>query len=260
MTMARVETSPKGNQRDRILDILRDRSNARGYVSDVDVQLLARLTGIDDHDVAKQLWGLQKAGLIGFSVKKGHGQQWPFRFRLRKRLLNDTQPDQETAALGDHMARSITAPTRRAHPMGPDALDPTTAARRQKAEAGPVTTSRHTVSEPTERPSEAREPVAGTETPKATETPKEAVPVRLRKPHRPYTLPGPVEPDLSWREDYPVIAGVFARKDRMAKADIAVKALLAAGMDDLAKQARLSLPELSPLEREIIRFVEDLGG
>ncbi len=234
MTMARVPTNPKGNQRDRILDILRDRSNERGYVKDVDVELLARLTEIDDHDVAKQLWGMQKAGLIGFSVKKGHGQSWPYRFRLRKAIMGDTQTEQASALLGDRAAHAVTNPTRRAHSVGPDLLDPTTARQRQLAESSGVTTRRHSPPEVTGRLTPAEKDRAGTETPKAIETPKKAVPV----------------------EEYPLITELLDRKARYHKVFVAAKALEAAGLQDLADQAWDTVPDPTPLEQEIIRWFE----
>lgn len=140
--MERVMTDPKGDQRLRVLAILRQRSNPKGYVKDVDVPLIARMTGIAEHDVAKQLWGLQKQGVVGFSTKRIHGKTVPYRFRIIRKsgeavVMRAASP--ETADLLDAMAQEP-------------------------------------VPEPTERPREAREPRPGTETPKPTETPKEAVP------------------------------------------------------------------------------------
>lgn len=87
--MNRIATDDKGNQRDRIIAVLLENANAKGYVRDMDIAGIARITGIDLHDVAKHLWGLQKQGLVGFSTKHVHGRTVPYRFRLTSRSLRD---------------------------------------------------------------------------------------------------------------------------------------------------------------------------
>ena len=89
----RIKTDDKGNQRDRIAILLRESANAKGYVRDMDVPGICRITGIDAHDVAKHLWGLQKQGLIGFSTKHVHGKTVPYRFRLTQRFMQDGAPE-----------------------------------------------------------------------------------------------------------------------------------------------------------------------
>jgi hypothetical protein len=81
--MDRVETSPHGDQRDRIMTVLREHANPKGYVTG-DIEMIARLTGISSHDVVKHLWGLQKQRQVGFSTKRVHGRELPYRFRLLK--------------------------------------------------------------------------------------------------------------------------------------------------------------------------------
>lgn len=273
ITKERVKTDPHGDQRDRVLDILRAHANHKGYVKDVDVQSIARMTGISEHDVAKQLWGLNTMGWIGFSTKKLRGHTIPYRFRLTTRGRNDTQADEASAGLGDHPAHSIIAPSKRASRIGPDVLDPATARREQLLNAGVVEVRpgagvyrpqtaieqgppgrmerlmlehaesghRDMPPEPTGRPSPAIEPDAGTEGPMETETPKEAVPSPLR---------------LS---DFPAIEELFNRRDRMTLAEQAADLLERAGLDEQAVQAMAALTSLTDLEKEIIRFVEENG-
>ena len=289
----RVKTDDKGNQRDRIIRVLRDSSNAKGYVRDMDVEGICRQTGIVAHDVAKHLWGLQKQGLIGFSTKHVHGKTVPYRFRLTSRMMNE--PDQDTAGLGDHPAHSISAPARRAHRMGPDLLDPSTARARQLAESGvvEVTPGRgvtrvttaieqrgpgrlermmedaltygkpDTAPEPTERPSPAVEPEPGIQAPPATEEAEEAAPVQEIAA----TIPVPQEvlDDAAdfmdarrapfTAEHYPEIHALMARVDKRERAEEAARALEAAGLDDLALAALDAIPDLNPLEREILAVV-----
>lgn len=91
--MDRVGMSAKGNQRERVMAVLVEHASEKGYVRDMDVQGIARLTGIDLHDVAKHLWGMQKQGLVGFSTKHVQGRTVPYRFRLTARGLRDSAPE-----------------------------------------------------------------------------------------------------------------------------------------------------------------------
>lgn len=73
------------HQQETLFTFLKAHSNERGYVKGLDINKLARLTGLSDHDVAKTLWGMQKRNLVGFSEKKGtNGHSVPYRFRIKK--------------------------------------------------------------------------------------------------------------------------------------------------------------------------------
>lgn len=78
------------HQGEKIFYLLNTYSNERGYIKGLNIEALSKLSGIDRHDVAKTLWGLQKRGLIGFSEKKygQKGQTEPYRFRITKQGLN----------------------------------------------------------------------------------------------------------------------------------------------------------------------------
>ena|SRR5687768_2137222 len=82
------------HQQEKIFTLLKMHGNDRGYVKGLDIDHIARLTGITSHDVAKTLWGLQKRGLIGFSEKKGTGgHSIPYRFRVTKKGLDAGQEE-----------------------------------------------------------------------------------------------------------------------------------------------------------------------
>lgn len=98
----RVETNGYGNQRERILAVLQQAADTRGYVRSVDVQGICRQTGIDPHDVVKHLWGLQKQSLLGFSTRHLNGTTVPFRFRLR----GDAIPGRSVATDGPQEAQT----------------------------------------------------------------------------------------------------------------------------------------------------------
>jgi hypothetical protein len=257
MTNDRIYTDPKGNQRDRVLAVLRDRANSKGYVRDADVQLISRLTGIADHDVAKHLWGMQKQGLIGFSTRHVHGKTVPYRFRLTAKLLSSADGHDPIATADGLLTPVDTAlesrPPGRLERMLLDA---------QSAEDGEAA-MQEAVPEPTGRPERAAEPVAGIQGPEPTGTPKEAAPVQEIVATVPMSqeVLDDAQSIMDMRrapftaEHYPVIHSVLARVERRERAEEAARSLEAAGLDDLALAALEAIPDFNPLEREILAVV-----
>ena len=254
----RIYTDPKGNQRDRVIAVLRDRANDKGYVKDADVQLISRLTGIPDHDVAKHLWGMQKMGLVGFSTKHVRGKTVPYRFRLTARFMQSAEAHSPIPNPGGGTWRPVDTRVE-TRPMG-------TLERRllevQEAEAGEAA-MREAAPEPTGRPERAIEPDPGIQGPEPTEGPEEAAPVQEIAAVVP--VPQEVLDDAEsifdarrapfTREHYPEVHDLMDRVDKRERVEEAARALEAAGLDDMALAALDAIPDFTPLEQEILAVV-----
>lgn len=215
------------------MDVLRQSANSKGYVKSMDVEGIARITGITEHDVAKHLWGLQKQGLVGFSTKRGRGGHTvPYRFRLK----------------GGGMTAIETRPPGPLERLMAQATEPD---------------QRDTAPEPTGRLSEAAEPVAGIQAPETTETPEEAVPSHVVA--QAMVLPQDVIDDAYDvgdlrrpafdADNYPQIHALIERVAKRGQVEEAARALEQAGLDDLAVQALDAIPDLTPLEVEILAVI-----
>lgn len=219
----RVYTDPKGNQRDRVLAILRDRANDKGYVKDADVALIARLTGIPEHDVAKHLWGMQKMGLIGFSTRHVHGKTVPFRFRLTAKA-RDTAPEptgRPEGAVG--FPAGIQVPGETEGPKSGRCVECDTGERAHGTMDHPF-------------------------------TPVQEIAAVIPVPQEVLDDAASImdaRPPAFTAEAYPEIFALIERETKREKIEEAARALEQAGLDDLAVQALESIPPITALETEV---------
>ena len=284
-----VDLPAIGSAKDRLLKLLIDTADERYYVR-VSTRHLRKKLGLSAHDLMKYLFDLRAAGLIRFNTTGTGSTLAPTKIKVQARALAPRPADPDApAGLGDHPTHTITNPARRAHRMGPDLLDPSTARRRQLEESSIVEVTpgtaveqrgpspvvqrllREAVPEPTGRPSAAAESDRGTETPPATERPAPPVPYGFRPAGSvAATVPMPQEAiddasnimdarPLPYREAYPLITELLGREDQIEEAQDASKKLEALGLDDLALQTLEAFPALTPLEEEIASLIARAG-